>query len=47
MATGMTDAQVPNLHVPAAPTVVPAPLSAVSQDQAMASVPVQHSTLIP
>jgi hypothetical protein len=47
MATGMTDAQVPNLNVPAAPTVVPAPLSAVSQDQAMTSVPVQHSTLIP
>jgi hypothetical protein len=34
---------VPNLHVHAATNVVPAPLSAVSQDQAMASAPIQHS----
>lgn len=33
---------MPNLHVHAAPTVVPAPLSSVSQDQAMASAPIQH-----
>jgi hypothetical protein len=43
LATGTAAAQVPNLHVPAAPTVVLAPLSTVSQDQAMASTPVQHS----